>query len=316
MDRHLKAESAKRAVSYINTKYPGTRDYAVVYALQGRTDNGSTEYDRLFPPGSIGYEPLNVYIGTKTFNANIDADGMALDEDCVWLAFQALHEGAHVWQHCHGFMQKDPDSVTRMAAMDSLAERLVPEYHDMAYLRNICELQADARATRMIGGVFADLAENVDPAFADIDVDGIVLDKERSRRGRQIKGLYSCQVAKDAAMLYDAEISKCLSLPRFDFDWVNSRGKPYSKVLGALCRDDVFVRAIEGGEGAGSELNAVCVYAGRVYPAMFNGLACIRDEYVGSGLNGKAAGAFAKMMRMLSRDGPNVKEMDVSEYGS
>lgn len=310
MARHLKADVMRAAVDRVHTMCPGTRDYAVLYDTDSDTDVGVTEYNRLFPPGSIGYAPLCVYVGTKTFDENVDENGMARDEDCVWLAFQALHEGAHVWQHCHGFMQEDPDIRMRMAAMDSLAERWLPEYKNMAYLRNICELQADARAARLIKGVFGNLAKDVDPAFADVDVDGIVLEKERGRRGKQILGLHRCKTAKDASALYDVEIGRCLSLPRFDFVWLNGLDGPYSRELEALCRDDAFVQAIERNSGPAEELSAVCSYIGRRHPAMFNGLACIRDDYCGQTAKGKVSGVFAGVLRMSPRDGPGIVDMD------
>ena len=110
--------------------------------------------------------------------------------------------------------------------------------------------------------------------------------------------------------LYDAEIGKCLVLPRFDFDWINGSEKPYSPELRELCEDANFIHAVESGVDAKTELDAVCSFVGKTHPATFNGLACIRDEYCSQTAKGKTVSMFAKMARMAARDGPRIENMD------
>ena len=73
--RHIGYEDVIHDVEGIFRRNSRFCKFRVRYSVDSRSDNGETWSDIAHPPGSIGYTPIQVRIGVKTLEENIDENG-------------------------------------------------------------------------------------------------------------------------------------------------------------------------------------------------------------------------------------------------
>ena len=285
------------------------RDEVNIRFLSNKND-GYTWYDNFHPVCSVGYKPIEVHIGVSDMLANKTSNGFVRDADVVDTIFKMYHECMHVWQYSVGYRRKDVSETVKFAARDYVIGSFLPEYRKSSYQYAASELLADAYGAEQTKRAFAFLSAH-DFRFSDIDVDDVILSRDRVRRGSVVRVLDRCDSTDDVVASYRIAADNfryrhkfpILQMCSYYSDGMRSKG--FKEIL----RNEKFCNSLVNSPSGLEETELLCHYIGEYHPEHFRGLLCIRDEYC----HGVGSKAMSKLLRVTEAepvepgpDGPEI----------
>lgn len=310
-DNHFSVNETLDLVTFLfrsRMRYFGRNEVSMHFA--STENDGYTLYDNFHPVGSIGYKPISVIIGVCDLVCNKSGDDFVSDSDVVDTVFKMYHECMHVWQYSVGYRRKDASDVVKCAARNYVIGSFIPEYRKSAYLYDASELSADAYVMEQTKRCFEALSMS-DSRFSDIDVDSIILARERGRRKNMTRVLDRCESIDDAVAVYKLSAVSFQYRHKFPIQQIEDivPKKQRSKGFKEILRNEKLCDSLLNSSSGLEETELLCHYIGEYHPEHFRGLLCIRDEYC----HDAGSRAMSKLLRVTEAepvepgpDGPEI----------